>query len=312
MTMDHAEALEHIEIAAAEPDGLERLMAGDTPEAAAVAGHLAGCGTCVAELARIRRVADLAREAVLEQPDPALKERTLAFVRATGVDRSASAPAPVTAPATAPVTSPRTVPGSIAPAAADQVRVSPAPAAVNPTPVAIPVAAAATAPTPSRRRPLFAAWAGIAAALLVVGVAGFALGGGFASEEDYQAQVATLNDAANRAVEMAAQPGTKVVTLTATAAGGAASGRLAVSTTNGGIVMLAAGLPQLQPGAVYGCWVEVGGERRKIGTMYPTGAAWAWAGTEDGLTDLPPGTTFGVSLVPAGAQTGQPVLTGSL
>ena len=30
-TMDHADALERIEIAAAEPDGLERLMAGDTP-----------------------------------------------------------------------------------------------------------------------------------------------------------------------------------------------------------------------------------------------------------------------------------------
>ena len=46
MAMEHAEALERIEIAAAEPEGLERLMAGDTPDAAAVAGHLAGCRSC--------------------------------------------------------------------------------------------------------------------------------------------------------------------------------------------------------------------------------------------------------------------------
>ena len=48
--MEHAEALERIEIAAAEPEGLDRLMAGDTADAAAVAGHLAGCPSCTAEL----------------------------------------------------------------------------------------------------------------------------------------------------------------------------------------------------------------------------------------------------------------------
>ena len=44
-----------MEIAAAEPDGLDRLMAGDTSEAAAVAGHLAGCEACAGELMRLRR-----------------------------------------------------------------------------------------------------------------------------------------------------------------------------------------------------------------------------------------------------------------
>ena len=53
--MDHADALERIELAAAEPDGLERLMAGDTPDGAAVAGHLAGCESCQAQLVAIRR-----------------------------------------------------------------------------------------------------------------------------------------------------------------------------------------------------------------------------------------------------------------
>ena len=88
--MEHDDALERIEIAAAEPEGLERLMAGDTADAAAVAGHLAGCARCTAELARIRRTAAVAREVVRSQPDPELRARTLAFVRAEGVPRGAA------------------------------------------------------------------------------------------------------------------------------------------------------------------------------------------------------------------------------
>ena len=76
--MEHADALERMEIAAAEPEGLDRLMAGDTAEAAAVAGHLAGCPACTAELAHIRRTAAIAREVISTAPDPALRARTLA------------------------------------------------------------------------------------------------------------------------------------------------------------------------------------------------------------------------------------------
>ena len=68
--MEHADALERIEIAAAEPEGLDRLMAGDTAEAAAVAGHLAGCPACTAELARIRRTAAIAREVISAHAGP--------------------------------------------------------------------------------------------------------------------------------------------------------------------------------------------------------------------------------------------------
>src|SRR5690349_15790518 len=93
MDMDHAEALERIEIAAAEPEGLERLMAGDTPDAAAVAGHLAGCDSCQVQLIAIRRTAVLARRVIEAEPDPELKERTLAFIREVGRDRSGGAAA---------------------------------------------------------------------------------------------------------------------------------------------------------------------------------------------------------------------------
>src|SRR5512144_2953152 len=98
MVMDHAEAMERIEIAAAEPDGLERLMAGDTPDSAAVAGHLAGCPDCAAQVAPIRRTSMAVREVLSTMPDPALRDRTLAFVRAVGRDRGAAATAAAPAP----------------------------------------------------------------------------------------------------------------------------------------------------------------------------------------------------------------------
>lgn len=86
--MDHDDALELIELAAAEPGGLDRLMGGDTPDSGAVAGHLAGCRTCVAELERVRRTASIVHDVIASGPDPALRERTLAFVREVGRDRS--------------------------------------------------------------------------------------------------------------------------------------------------------------------------------------------------------------------------------
>ncbi len=44
--MDHETTRDALDLAAAEPGGLDRLMAGDTPEAMAVAAHLAGCASC--------------------------------------------------------------------------------------------------------------------------------------------------------------------------------------------------------------------------------------------------------------------------
>src|SRR6185295_16671921 len=48
---------ERMGLAALEPEGLDRLMAGDTLDAAAVATHLAGCPACREELGRLRRTA---------------------------------------------------------------------------------------------------------------------------------------------------------------------------------------------------------------------------------------------------------------
>src|SRR6266545_4784229 len=85
--MDHETTREQLELAAAEPGGLERLMAGDTAAAQAVAAHLAGCPECTDELARLERTARLVRAVVREQAPADLRERTLAAVRASGVQR---------------------------------------------------------------------------------------------------------------------------------------------------------------------------------------------------------------------------------
>jgi hypothetical protein len=286
ITMDHAEALEQIEIAAAEPEGLERLMAGDTSVAAAVAGHLAGCEACAAELVRLRRVAEIARAVIAEEPDPALRERTLAYVRALGVERQAAA-GTSTPPASA--------------ATADAAEAA---------------GVAGTPPVDLRtRRRLPVAWlAGIAASLLLVGVAGYGLGGGFEPEAPHDdSPAAVLADAARTAVDLASEPGTQVVQLAATPAGGDATGRLAFNGGSGELVMVATGLAAPGDRAEYRCWLEIGGERRRIGTMYAAGDdRWAWSGPADGLDAAGAGAVFGVSLVPADGTGAEAVLTGGI
>src|SRR4051794_17385147 len=112
--MEHDEVRELLEDAAVEPGGLERLMAGDTPAAAVVAGHLAGCPECTDELDRLRRTVALVRPAVRSVPPPELRERTLAYVSAGGRQRAPSTSAGV-APSAA-VASPRLAPPSDPPA----------------------------------------------------------------------------------------------------------------------------------------------------------------------------------------------------
>src|SRR5688500_17859121 len=96
--MEHVEALELLELAAVEPGGFERLMAGDTSEAAALAGHVAGCPDCTAEMERLRRAAIVIRDALRTVPPADLRDRTLAYVAAVGRPRGGSTPSPPPAP----------------------------------------------------------------------------------------------------------------------------------------------------------------------------------------------------------------------
>src|SRR5262245_23981925 len=88
--MDHDDVLEQLELAAVEPGGLDRLVAGDTPTAAAVVTHLAGCERCAEELRRLSRAAPMLRDVVRTTPSPELRDRTLAYVREHGRPRSAA------------------------------------------------------------------------------------------------------------------------------------------------------------------------------------------------------------------------------
>ncbi len=96
--MDHDEVLEQLELAAVEPDGLARLVAGDTAIAAAVAGHLAGCDSCSGEFQRLGRAAPLLREVVRTTPPSDLRERTLAYVREHGEPRGVAPSSAAAAP----------------------------------------------------------------------------------------------------------------------------------------------------------------------------------------------------------------------
>jgi len=289
MMMDHAEALERIEIAAAEPDGLDRLMAGDTADGAAIAGHLAGCPACGAELVRIRRTAGIARDVIRARPDAGLRARTLAFVAGSGVPRGAGEH------------------GGIGAAAVPDAR----PIA---SPEAGPEVISATGRAPTRPRPSRLGWiAAVAAAVVVALGVGYLAGTPAREQLDVtQRQVALLEATTAATLRVQAQPDATRVNLEPTGPGGQ-EGTLLFSPSSGELVMVATGLGRTPPGDEYGCWVEADGTRERIGRMYWAGELWTWAGPVDGLESLPADATFGVSLGPAGGGPGSvPVLAGEL
>ena len=278
--MDHAEVRELLELAAVEPGGLERLTAGDTPESAVVAGHVAGCADCAEEIERIRRDASVLRPIVRSLPPPELRERTLAFVAAVGRDRSAEA------------------------AAAGQS---------GPTSPSGPIVVPRRAGSAANRT---AAWVAAIAALLVLAVAGTALLVGssrdatIASQSD---QVAALSRVAAATVRIGGAADSRRVEL-ASAGGSAANATVLFSPSSTELVIVAANLPAAPAGEEYGCWVEIGGARTRIGRMFFAGDVAFWVGPVAGLGSVGEGTRFGVTLVPAGATTvdGEPVLEGTL
>jgi hypothetical protein len=176
------------------------------------------------------------------------------------------------------------------------------------------VAPGSVASTAARRRVSPAWLAAIAAALIVatgLGIAGgAALRGG---TPDRTSEVAWLQDAAEAAMRIAAEDDARQVTLAATAIGGSAAGSLVFSPATGELVVVATNLATADAGQEYGCWVETGGQRVRLGRMYHAGDLWTWAGSAPALGSLPPGTVFGVSIGPAGGgDTASPVLTGAL
>jgi hypothetical protein len=279
--MEHAEARELLETAAVEPDGFERLIAGDTIEASALAGHLAGCPDCAAEMERLRRDSTVLRAVVRSLPPPDLRERTLAFVAAVGRERGAAADLP--------------------------------PRAAEP-PVDLREAAAARRTTSPSRRLGF--WAASLAAVLVLAVGGTALlvGGSrdavIAGQSD---QIAALSKIATYTLRIDGQPDARHVDL-ASGGGSEATASLLFSRATSELVILAEGLAPAPSGQEYRCWMELGGQRTRIGRMFFAGEVAFWVGEAKALAGAGDGVRFGVTLVPIAGESvdGDPILEGGL
>jgi hypothetical protein len=261
--MDHAEAREVLEVAAVEPGGLARLMAGDTPEAAALAGHLAGCDECTQEMARLRRVAGIVRGVVRTTPPPELREQTLAYVRAVGRQRS----------------------GTLAAASAGAGAVAPALSQVTAAaPLRVPA-------TPRSRR-----WRGLAAIAAVVALAVAGTGIAIVQSQQQADAARDLATVTTWTVRLSAEPDARRVALAATG-GSSERGLLIFSPATRELVVVATGLTEPSAGQEFRCWVEAGGVRQGVGKMFFGGGVSYWVGPVAAVAGLSGHATFGVSLV---------------
>jgi hypothetical protein len=281
--MEHRDAQSLLELAAVEPDGFARLAAGDTAEAAALAGHLAGCPECTVEFEHLGRLAGPLRASVRSLPSPDLRERTLALVAATGRARSAE-------------------PGTVAPGDATGAASS-----------------AATDEAPSARarsaRPASRPWALATAAALFVAVAG--VGGWWSARSDLEQEhvaAAQLAEVTEAAVRVGSQPDARTVELVAAPAGSEpVNGEVVLSMAGNELVVLGEGLPEPEPGKEYRCWVEIDGVRQPIGKLSLYAGLATWVGWSAALEGFRPGARIGVSLADIdGDVTGEPLLTGEL
>jgi hypothetical protein len=285
--MDHTEAREQLELAALEPGGLDRLTAGDTPAAAAAAGHLAGCPDCADELVRLRRSAAVVRDVIRTTPPADLRERTLDYVRTVGRER------PVGAASRQPERG-----AGLAVVEADRAR----PAAI------------------ARRWPSLPL--GIAAAALVSVVAGGLVVGtvaqGALAERDAAiAEQADVVDALATvtawSLRVSGEADARSVRLTSTT-GEAASGTILFSPSTGELVVVADDLAEPPAGSEFRCWVEVEGTRRPVGRMFFGGGLSYWVGDVEAVAGLSGGARFGISLaeVAGSGAAADPVLIGGL
>lgn len=303
--MDHDEVLEQLELAAVEPDGLARLVAGDTAIAAAVAAHLAGCDACAAEFQRLGRAAPLLRDVVRTTPPADLRERTLEFVRVHGVARGEAAVAAAAATAGAAATAQladRSVGTPVFRAPGGSVG-----GEARPAPASLPVARSRIA----RGLPWVAS---IAAAVALSVLATTFIVDRQASERlaEQDRAIGGLEAVTSATLDIGAQPDVERVSLAA--ADVDTTGTLLFSPSTTKLVVVATGLQRPPAGQEYRCWVEVNGKREPVGRMFFADDLAYWVGDTPAISDIPPGTVFGVSLADLGNTSidAPPVITGQL
>ena len=289
--MEHAEARELLEIAAVEPGGFDRLIAGDTPEASLLASHLAGCPDCTEEMERLRIASTVIGRTVRSMPPPDLRDRTLALVGALGRDRSGGSVVPSLAVATGAAGLPAATAGAVA----------------TERPLA------PRAGLLGSRRGL-ALWAASLAAAIVLAIVGTSVWVSRAQEERVAAQaqeIAALAKVATWSLRIDGESDARYVELSSATD---ANASLLFSPTSSDLVVLANNLPQPPAGMEYRCWMETADGRAPIGKMFFGGGVSYWVGEVEAIAQAKSGTRFGVSLVPIGGNTvaGDPVLVGEL
>jgi hypothetical protein len=288
--MDHEETREQLEIAALEPGGLDRLMAGDTPTAQSVAGHLAGCASCTAELGRLRRSAAVIRADLREMPPADLKARTLAAIRAEGVQRPLVAASPTVA---------------VMPLGGAPDGSAPAMSGTSAT------AASSSAPGRSRMRTTIAMLGTIAAAVVLsVVTTSYVVNSRVDDQLADQAQtIDALEHVTSTTFDVTAEPDAASVALRGVD-DPTLDGSIVISPGTTELAVVANGLSQPAPGFEYRCWVEIGGVRERIGRMFFGDELSYWAGKTPVVAGASGSTIFGVSLVAVSATTldTQPVL----
>jgi hypothetical protein len=166
-------------------------------------------------------------------------------------------------------------------------------------------------------------WAAGIAAVVAIAVAATALvvgGRGDAAVAARDAQlraqadvVAALSRVTTWTLRIDSQPDVRRIPL-ASSNGTGASGTLAFSPASGELVVVASGLAEPPRGQELRCWFDADGQRRPIGKMFFGGGLAYWAGHVDELGQLPPDSSFGVSMVEIGGDpdSGPPVLSGTL
>lgn len=290
--MDHETTREQLELAALEPGGLDRLVAGDTATAQAVAGHLAGCLSCTAELGRLQRASTLIREVAREIPPADLRERTLETVRAAGVARRAGADVEIGARGSAVV-----VPTGASPAAGAQPTVGPS-----------------SPPVQARSRSALG-WVAAVAAAVVLSVAATSVIVGGRVDERLAGQARTigaLEKVTSATLLITSEPDVRRVALSGAEPG--LAGNLLFSPSTSELVVVATGLTPPPDGKEYRCWVEQAGERRGVGKMFFSEELAYWVGPVPAIKGLVGEATFGVSLVDlGGGDLGpEPILDGGM
>jgi hypothetical protein len=272
--MDHAEVRELLELAAAEPGGIDALLSGGSAEARRIEDHLAACDVCRAELDELRASVAAIRDVIRTTPTPELRDRTLALVTSAGRARTAElTPGPMAGPAARPRFSWR----SLVPAAS-----------------------------------LGAAAVAVLALVLVWRTVDTRLATADARIAEQQSAIAGLTVVTDWTLRLGTAQDAQLIRLASPSGADREAGTVLVSAERGELVMIATGLPAPPDGYEYRCWIDQGSGPVRIGRMYHTGAVAYWGGAVARLRGISGPFTLGVSLVSErSTATGQPVLVGS-